>query len=111
MIFPESVRIMVKPVDIRWGIDRLTALAQHAQASSACDGLVYIFRNQSGSRIKAIRWDGNGVWMSIRRLHQGKFHWPKYGDNTMSLTREQFDLLVMGLDWQRLDLPPPNWQV
>jgi len=79
MISPQSVRIMVKPVDMRLGIDRLTSLAQQTQSTSACDGLVYIFRNQSGSRIKAICWDGNGVWMSVRRLHKGKFHWPKMG--------------------------------
>ena len=111
MISPASVRIMVKPVDIRWGVDRLTALAQQAQSSSACDGLIYIFRNQSGSRIKAICWDGNGVWLSVRRLHKGRFHWPKWGDATMALSTEQYSHLVMGLDWQRLDLPPPNWQV
>lgn len=111
MMCAQSVRIMVKPVDIRWGVDKLTALAQHSQSSSACDGLIYIFRNRSGSRIKVIRWDGNGVWLSLRRLHKGRFHWPKPGDVCMNLSSEQFELLVMGLDWQRLNLPPPNWQV
>lgn len=28
MMCAQSVRIMVKPVDIRWGVDKLTALAQ-----------------------------------------------------------------------------------
>ena len=111
MISPQCVRIMVKPVDMRLGIDRLTSLAQQTQSTSACDGLVYIFRNQSGSRIQAICWDGNGVWMSVRRLHNGKFHWPKWGDSTMQLSTEQFALLVIGLDWQKLHLSPPNWQV
>jgi hypothetical protein len=32
--------------------------------------------------------------MSVRRLHKGKFHWPKWGDSTMPLSKEQFALLV-----------------
>lgn len=102
---------MLKPVDVRKGVDKLSAIVQSVQASSACDGKIYIFRNKAGTRIKAIRWDGNGVWLSMRRLHKGRFHWPAFGENAMALTPEQFEMLVMGLDWQRLDLGPPNWEV
>ncbi len=29
------------------------------------------FRNRRGSRLKLLHWDGTGVWLSQRRLHQG----------------------------------------
>lgn len=112
MITPDKVLIMVKPVDMRLGVDGLSSLVQQALGKTACDGAVYLFRNKAGNRIKALRWDGNGVWLCQRRLHQGKFHWAKIGDASLSLTREQFDALVMGLDWQRIGLPPPaHWQL
>ena len=40
--------------------------------------------------------------LPARRLHQGKFVWPKDGDGTLSLARPQFDALVLGLPWQRI---------
>jgi transposase len=31
-----------------------------------------LFRNKAGNRLKALYWDGNGVWLCQRRLHEGK---------------------------------------
>lgn len=80
MITPDQVMIMVQPVDMRLGVDGLSSLVQQALGKTACDGCVYLFRNKTGNRIKALCWDGNGVWLCQRRLHQGKFHWAKQGD-------------------------------
>lgn len=112
MISADQVMIMVQPVDMRLGIDGLTSLVQQALQTSACDGRVYLFRNRAGNRLKALRWDGNGVWLCQRRLHQGKFYWPQPGDTSMVLTAPQFDALVMGLEWHRINrTAPSNWQV
>lgn len=45
--------------------------------------------------------DGIGIWLASRRLDRGRFAWPKEGA-TVSLSRGQFDALVLGLPWQRL---------
>jgi transposase len=42
------------------------------------------------------------VWLAGRRLNSGKFAWPRDAASTASLTRAQFDALVLGLPWQRL---------
>ena len=112
MIDPTQVMIMVQPVDMRLGVDGLTVLVQQALNASACDGRLYLFRNRTGNRMKAVIWDANGVWLCQRRLHQGKFFWPKEGDTSISLTMNQFKALIIGLEWQRLDLPAPShWRV
>jgi transposase len=46
--------------------------------------------------------DGIGVWLAARRLNRGKFVWPKDSATTLSLTKPQFDALVLGLPWQRI---------
>jgi transposase len=44
------------------------------------------------------------VWLSVRRLHQGRFVWPRSGDAVYALTAEQFAWLSAGVDWQRLSM-------
>ena len=46
--------------------------------------------------------DGQGVWLCVRRLHRGRFHWPRSTDATCALSAEQFAWLVAGVDWMRL---------
>ena len=53
--------------------------------------------------MKLVVHDGFGVWCAARRLNQGRLLWPRDGGSTATLTREQFDALVLGLPWQRLE--------
>ncbi len=65
-----------------------------------------------GSRLKLLQWDGTGVWLSQRRLHQGCFRWPNADDRLLTLTQAQWQWLIAGVDWQRLEArPPEHWQV
>ncbi|MGH8031169.1 MAG: IS66 family insertion sequence element accessory protein TnpB [Luteimonas sp.] len=90
------------PVDLRCGIDRLLVAVQSVLARDAFDGGAYVFRNRAGSRIKVVCCDGQGVWLCTRRLHRGRFVWPRAGAATCTLSAEQFRWLVAGVDWQRL---------
>ena len=40
--------------------------------------------------------------LAARRLNAGKFVWPKDAGTTLTLTRPQFDALVLGLPWHRI---------
>ena len=51
---------------------------------------------------KVLVHDGIGVWLAARRLNSGRFVWPRDGAGKLTLTREQFDMLVLGLPWQRI---------
>ena len=62
----------------------------------------YLFANRRANRMKVLVHDGIGVWLAARRLNSGKFVWPKDAAATASLSREQFEALVLGVPWQRL---------
>lgn len=65
----------------------------------------YLFANRSANRMKVLVHDGFGVWLCSRRLHKGSFNWVKGPDSaqTLTLTTEQFNALIVGLPWQRLE--------
>jgi transposase len=95
--------LAVEPVDMRAGAERLLArVVQVFGAAQAHQG--YLFANARGTRMKLVVHDGFGVWCAVRRLNRGRFFWPSgNGLAHPALTREQFDALVLGLPWQRLE--------
>jgi transposase len=109
---PTDIWLVIEPIDMRRGIDGLSSQLQASLGRSPCDGTAYAFTNRTRRRLKLLVWDGNGVWLCQRRLHQGHFIWPKAGDATWSLTPAQWQWLIAGVDWQRLDAPAPaHWHV
>lgn len=112
MIRPKHVWLVVEPVDMRSGIDGLSQRIQNTLGRSPCEGSAYAFRNRSATRIKLLIWDGTGVWLCQRRLHQGRFVWPSANTTTATLTAQQWNWLVTGVEWQRLDAPAlVHWRV
>lgn len=99
----DAAWIATEPADMRAGADRLLArVVQVFGAAQAHHG--YLFGNARGTRVKLLVHDGFGVWCAARRLNQGRFHWPARGSaGPVELTRQQFEALVIGLPWQRLE--------
>jgi len=107
MIRIDAMWLAVEPVDMRAGVERLLArVVQVFGAAQAHHG--YLFANARSSRIKLLVHDGFGVWCAARRLNAGSFEWPRAGavdaaQPTLTLTKDQFDALILGLPWQRLE--------
>ena len=105
MIRIDAMWLAVEPVDMRAGADRLlTRVVQVFGSAQAHHG--YLFANARGTRIKLLVHDGFGVWCATRRLHTGQFAWVQRHDAmapALQLSRQQFDALVLGLPWQRLE--------
>ena len=101
MIRVEAVWLAVEPLDLRIGMEsalaRVVSVVVAAQPHHA-----YLFTNRRVNRIKVLVHDGFGLWLAVRRLHQGRFLWAAAGSRRIELTREQLDELVLGLPWQRL---------
>ena len=103
MIRIDALWLAVQPMDMRAGTERLLAgVVQLSGAAHAHHG--YLFANARATRMKLLVHDGFGVWCAARRLNAGRFVWPRgeIAATPLSLTRSQFDALVVGLPWQRL---------
>lgn len=112
MITGISVWLAIEPIDLRVGIDRLSLCVQQTLGRRPMDGNLYAFRNRRGNRLALLAWDGNGVWLAKRRLHQGHFTWPEQAGSAQVVTAQQWQYLIAGVDWQRLDAAPPaHWQL
>ena len=105
MIRIDAMWLAVQPIDMRSGAERLLAqVVQVFGSAQAHHG--YLFANVRGTRVKLLIHDGFGVWCAARRLNQGRFLWPATGptgEAVTTLTRSQFEALVLGLPWQRLE--------
>ena len=109
MIRIDAVWLAVEPIDMRAGAERLLAgVVQVFGAAQAHHG--YLFSNARSTRIKLLVHDGFGVWCAARRLNKGSFEWPRSttigattGTAPLTLTVDQFNALVLGLPWQRLE--------
>lgn len=101
MIRVDAVWLAVEPLDMRAGTE--SALARVVNVfGEARPHHAYLFANRRANRMKVLVHDGIGVWLAARRLNSGKFVWPKNTAATASLSRAQFDALVLGLPWQRV---------
>lgn len=101
----DAIWLATDPVDMRAGTERLLAqVVAVFGAAQAHHG--YLFANARGTRLKLLVHDGFGVWCAARRLHQGRFVWsaPGANDGASALTQAQFDALIIGLPWSRLEL-------
>lgn len=109
---PPKIWLVLAPVDLRRGIDGLSGLVQEVLGHSPCAGSAFVFRNRSGTRLKVLLWDGTGVWLCQRRLHKGRFVWPKAGASCYSISAADWQWLMTGVDWQRLSAQPQaDWRV
>ena len=81
-----------------------TALARViAVFGAAKPHCAYLFANRRANRMKVLVHDGIGVWLSARRLNQGKFQWPGIRQGSeLKLDAEQLQALVLGLSCQRV---------
>lgn len=105
---PSGVKIMVatQPVDFRRGMNGLVALVASALAADPYCGDVFVFRAKRLDRLRCIYWDGSGMILATKWLEAGKFVWPSIRDGAMQMTREEFSLLLAGIDWTRVKQNP-----
>jgi transposase len=106
MLMPSQWWIAATPIDLRCGMDRLL-VAVRATNRDAFDGGAFVFCNRARTRIKVLVVDATGVWLCVRRLHEGSFVWPHIDAASCELDAEQFAWLCAGVDWRRLRAQKP----
>lgn len=102
-----KVVLAVEPVDLRKSFNGLYAIARNELGDIPENGALFVFSNRSHNRIKVLCFDGTGCWVSVKRLEQGTFSWPKAAaKNKMSLKPEALALLLDGVDLRGARMRP-----
>ena len=70
---------------------------------------MFLLTNRSKTRLKALVWDGSGLWVCAKRLEKGRFRWPAASNARSVVMRpEELAMLVNGLDLAQAR-PRQNW--
>ena len=87
-------------IDMRKGFNGLHGLVRDHLGQDPLSGHLFLFANRSRTRIKALVWDGSGLWVCSKRLEKGRFAWP-VGPAGPSITMraEELAMLINGLDF------------
>lgn len=101
LILPPSVRIYlaVGATDLRLGFEGLSGRVREVLGRDVTSGALFLFCNRRRSRVRALYWDGTGLWLLTKRLEQGTFAWPQSGPTTgaVTLRAEELSALLGGL--------------
>ena len=84
--------------DMRLGFNGLYALVVGKLQQNPQSGHLFLFSNSRRDRMKIFYFDGNSLWVCARRMEGGRLHWPSSEDGRVQLTREEFSLLIGGID-------------
>lgn len=105
-----KIYIAIDAVDMRKGFEGLYGLVRDHLGQDPLSGHLFLFTNRSRTRLKALVWDGSGLWVCAKRLERGCFGWPAAMDNARSVNMrpEELAMLLNGLDLTQAK-PRKNW--
>ena len=97
------IYIGVEAVDMRKGFDGLYGLVRDHLGQDPLSGHLFLFTNRSRTRLKALVWDGSGLWVCAKRLERGGFRWPSAAhpgvvSGSVTMRAEELAMLLSGLD-------------
>jgi transposase len=95
-----KIYVAVEAVDMRKGFDGLYGLVRDQLGADPLSGHLFLFSNRTRTRLKALVWDGSGLWVCAKRLEKGRFRWPeaKPQQRAVTMRSEELAMLVNGLD-------------
>jgi len=84
--------------DMRLGFNGLYALVAGQLKQDPQSGHLFLFANKRRDRMKILFFDHFSLWVCARRMEKGRLHWPTSEEGRVQLTREEFALLIGGID-------------
>ena len=105
-----KIYIALDAIDMRKGFEGLYGLVRDHLGQDPLSGHLFLFTNRPRTRLKALVWDGSGLWICAKRLERGRFGWPTAAESARSVTMrpEELAMLVNGLDLTQVK-PRKNW--
>ena len=104
-----KIYVAAEAVDMRKGFEGLYGLVRDYLGQDPLSGHLFLFTNRTQTRLKALVWDGSGLWVYAKRLERGRFRWPEAkGLRSVSMRPEELAMLVNGMDLAQAR-PRPKW--
>jgi transposase len=104
-----KIYIAIEAVDMRKGFEGLYGLVRDHLGHDPLSGHLFLFSNRTRTRLKALVWDGSGLWVCAKRLEKGRFRWPAADTaRSVAMRQEELAMLINGLDLAQAR-PRKNW--
>jgi transposase len=104
-----KIYVAAEAVDMRKGFEGLYGLVRDHLGQDPLSGYLFLFTNRTHTRLKALVWDGSGLWVCAKRLERGRFHWPEAKDvASVAMRPEELAMLINGMDLAQAR-PRSNW--
>jgi transposase len=102
-MIPSGVEIFVglSPIDLRWGIDRLSGLVEEQTGRVARSGALFVFFGKRKNALKVLFADSGGMCLFYKRLDRHVFRVPTAitpGTTTIELNEREFDDLLDAIE-------------
>lgn len=94
-------KIYIAPghTDLRRGIDGLANIIRFQfQLDPYEKNTLFLFCGRKSTKIKGLLWEGDGFLLLYKRLDNGSFRWPRNTEEALSLSPEQYHLLMQGFE-------------
>ena len=95
-----KIYVAVEAVDMRKGFEGLYGLVRDQLGQDPLSGYLFLFSNRTRTRLKALVWDGSGLWVCAKRLEKGRFRWPAASEKQRSVTHARRGVGDAG-EWAR----------
>jgi transposase len=92
------IYVAMGATDMRKSFNGLEGLVRERLACDPTSGHIFLFANARRDRLKLIFFDGTGLWVCAKRMEGGRLRWPEGEQSKVQLSREQFALLIGGID-------------
>lgn len=102
-MIPSGVEIFIglRPIDLRWGFDRLAGLVEEQIRRPARSGALFVFFGKRKSALKILFFDGGGLCQFYKRLDEGTFRVPQASRpdvTSIEVSERELDDLLDGID-------------
>lgn len=91
---------------MRKGIDSLCGLVRNELGKDPLSGELFIFFCRGRRRVKLLLWEEDGFALYQKRLERGTFEMPEGVASHQSITAEQLNFILAGVNLKKLSRRP-----
>lgn len=95
----QKIYVATGYTDLRRGMEGLANIIRFRFHLDPYDrNTLFLFCGKRTDRIKGLLWEGDGFLLLYKRLDTGAFNWPRNSEEALSITPDQYAMLMQGLE-------------